>query len=275
MATMSGQALLPSAGSRPPDQNPDDELFTGLVVSNPQKAKGRFGISFSVVAHVVIISSVILIPVFWPVDLPEIGDPYRVLIYNPPAAMAAPLPKGSSAVQKTDRPKPVTDEIQRQKPTLEVELDTPKEQPLKPEARDSALEQAGSETGSDAGIPEGMEGGQDGGVAGGVPWGQFGGCVGCTGDGPVLNFDQPPKPIKMTRPQYPNEAFVKKIEGTVVLEILIDATGRVFPVKIIQSIPALDHAARETVKQWVFSPAVKNGRAVATIAQAPVSFRIF
>jgi outer membrane biosynthesis protein TonB len=46
-------------------------------------------------------------------------------------------------------------------------------------------------------------------------------------------------------------------------------------VKIIQSIPALDHAARETVKQWIFSPAVKNGRAVATIAQAPVSFRIF
>ena len=90
-----------------------------------------------------------------------------------------------------------------------------------------------------------------------------------------MNFDHPPKPIKMARPQYPNEAFVKKIEGTVIIEILIDATGRVFPVRVIQSIPALDQAAKETVKQWIFSPAVKNGKAVATIANAPVSFRIF
>jgi len=31
----------------------------------------------------------------------------------------------------------------------------------------------------------------------------------------------------------------------------------------------------QTVYQWVFSPAMKNGRPVATLAEAPVTFRIF
>ena len=72
-----------------------------------------------------------------------------------------------------------------------------------------------------------MEEGVEGGVVGGVPGGVLGGVLGRTGDGPVLDYDQPPKPIKITRPQYPQEAFVKKIEGTVIVEILIDANGRV------------------------------------------------
>ena len=44
---------------------------------------------------------------------------------------------------------------------------------------------------------------------------------------------------------------------------------------MLQSVPALDAAAIQTVKEWVFSPAIKHGRPVATIAQAPVAFRIF
>ena len=59
------------------------------------------------------------------------------------------------------------------------------------------------------------------------------------------------------------------------VEILIDATGRVARTRVIQSIPALDAAALQTVNQWVFSPAVKRGRPVATMVHAPVTFRIF
>ena len=45
--------------------------------------------------------------------------------------------------------------------------------------------------------------------------------------------------------------------------------------RVLQSIPLLDAAALQTVYQWVFQPAVKRGRPVATIAQAPVAFRIY
>ena len=68
---------------------------------------------------------------------------------------------------------------------------------------------------------------------------------------------------------------MKKIEGTVEVEILIDSTGRVAKARVVRSIPALDAAALQTVMQWVFSPAIKNGRPVATVASAPVTFRIF
>jgi TonB family protein len=68
---------------------------------------------------------------------------------------------------------------------------------------------------------------------------------------------------------------VKKIEGTVEVEILIDSTGHVSKARVVRSIPALDSAALDTVRQWVFSPAIKNGRPVATVASAPVTFRIF
>ena len=44
---------------------------------------------------------------------------------------------------------------------------------------------------------------------------------------------------------------------------------------MFRSIPQLDAAAIQTVRQWIFSPAIKGGRPVATIAQAPVSFRIY
>jgi len=222
---------------------------------------------------VVIVALVILVPVFWPSDSPELSDPIRALIYNPPPPPPPPLPKGSALVEKMQPTKPVTLDPKPQKPTLEVEI--PKEVPLKPEARDPASDQKGIEHGSDLGDPAGMESGQEGGVVGGVPGGVLGGVVGGTGDGPVLDYDQPPRAIKITKPIYPQEAFVKKIEGTVLLEILIDMNGHVIRARVLQPIPALDAAAIQCVQQWVFSPAMKRGRPVATIAQAPVNFRIF
>ena len=75
---------------------------------------------------------------------------------------------------------------------------------------------------------------------GGVPGGVLGGVIGGTGDGVVMDYDQGPRPIKITQPKYPPEAFVKKIEGTVEVEILIDSTGRVAKARVVRSIPALD-----------------------------------
>jgi protein TonB len=124
-----------------------------------------------------------------------------------------------------------------------------------------------------------MEGGVEGGVVGGLPGGVLGGVIGGTGRGtvPVVerDYDRPPRPIRMTRPVYPQEAFVKKVEGTVLLELLIDANGQVVRARVLQSVPLLDDAALEAVGQWLFAPAVKHGRPVATVAQAPISFRIY
>lgn len=147
--------------------------------------------------------------------------------------------------------------------------------PPAPEAPARESEVRGSPTGSEFGVPEGMEGGVEGGVVGEVPGGVLGGVIGGTGQGPVLDYDQPPRLLRQTKPRYPQDAFVKKVEGTVLVEFVIDATGRVASVRILRSMPLLDAAAMEAVRQWVFSPAVKHGRPVATVARAPVAFRIF
>jgi len=281
MATMSGAALSPApVGPRPGDSGPPPtgpaELFDRLVVSAPPRAR-RTGFAFpaSFLGHAFAVTLLVLVPIFWATPPPEHPDYVRALLYNPPPPPPAPLPKGSALIEKAQPVKPVTPETNPRKPTLTAQIDIPKETKLEPDAKVPETEQAGSPTGSDNGLAEGMESGVEGGVVGGVPGGVLGGVVGGTGDGPVMDYDQPPRPIKMTRPQYPQEAFVKKIEGTVEVEILIDANGRVVSARVLRSIPLLDAAALQTVYQWVFSPAMKSGRPVATRAMAPVTFRIF
>ena len=88
-------------------------------------------------------------------------------------------------------------------------------------------------------------------------------------------FDQPPRLIHPTRPKYPQDAFVRRVQGTVELEILIDKTGRVIGTRVLKSIPALDAAAIACVREWRFRPARHAGEPVATRALAPVTFRIF
>jgi protein TonB len=271
MASMSGAALPKSvAGPR----SAESDLFTGLVVSNPPRQRRTLSRSVSIAGHVVVLALVVLVPIFWQDAPPEHTDYIRALLYNPPPPPPPPLPKGAALVEKQEA-KPTTPETQPQKPQFTAPVEKPVEDTLKPEARTPETEQSGSANGSDMGVPEGMEVGVEGGVVGGVPGGVIGGVIGGTGDIPVMDYDTPPSVIKKTRPVYPQDAFIKKIEGVVEVEILIDASGRVARARIMRSVPLLDQAAIECVKQWVFAPAVKGGRPVATTAIAPVTFTIY
>ena len=252
-----------------------DDLFSRLVVSSPPRRRRGYELPVSIAAHTVAIALLVIVPVLWPEASPETRDYIKALLYNPPPPPPPPLPKGSALVETAKPAQPVTPDPQPDPERLTAPVEIPEETPLKPEARLPESEQAGSPTGSDAGVVEGMDVGEEGGVVGGVPGGVLGGVVGGTGDGPVLDYDQPPRILKMTPPKYPQDAFVKKIEGTVELEIVIDSTGRVVKARVLRSIPALDAAARETVFQWVFAPAMRHGRPVTTVANAPVTFRIF
>ena len=280
MASMSGAASNPApVEPRPTAPEPEDDLFaTALVVSNPRRMqRSKWGARVSVGTHLIIVALVVFVPIFWPEAMPETTDYVRAIIYDPPPPPPPPLAKGSSLVQKNEPAKPVTPEKPEVKKPEFVEPVQPKpeEKPLVAENRPPDTEQFGSELGSDTGLAEGMEVGVEGGQVGGVPGGVLGGVVGGTGTGPVLDYDQAPRAIKLTKPQYPQEAFIKKIEGTVIVEIVIDSTGRVVNSRVIQSVPMLDAAALRCVQEWVFSPAIKHGRPVMTIAKAPVAFRIF
>jgi len=61
----------------------------------------------------------------------------------------------------------------------------------------------------------------------------------------------------------------------VLVEILIDERGRVARARVLRSVPLLDAAALDAVRAWSFLPAEHQGRPGATIAWAPVTFRIY
>jgi protein TonB len=190
--------------------------------------------------------------------LPEQSGLLGVLIYDPPPVAAVALPRGS-----TRAPSPVEETRTKEREEIEPEKDVRTE------------ELFGSDSGSDRGSPLGMDGGIENGMPGGLLGGMPGGVPDGTGTTPVFDYDAPPRLVRQTRPRYPQEAFVKRVEGTVVVEILIDASGRVSRTRVIESIPLLDEAARDAVSGWLFQPAVKRGHPVPAVAHAPVRFRIY
>jgi TonB family protein len=91
---------------------------------------------------------------------------------------------------------------------------------------------------------------------------------------PVTDYDEPPKIVKQTKPLYPKKPFWDGVQGTVLIEFVVDETGSVRNPTIKESVPGLDDAALDCVKQWRFTPARKAGAPVQAAAQAPVTFRI-
>jgi protein TonB len=277
------RATAPQLVMRPPlpGRRPPPELLELWGPRRLAKRRRVSATSASLAVHAALIVAAFVIPVLGPVALPpQLRDPVTVLLYDPPPPPPLPLPRGNPLLPRAERP-PSRRAEPRPEPTPPTE--TPVLMPravvpvdlVAPEPR--RREGGGSDTGSDLGVPEGMEGGVAEGQIGGVPGGVVGGVVGGRLGGllPVRDYDRAPRLIRSVKPRYPQEAFVKKIQGVVVLEILIDASGRVVDARVLQSIPLLDAAAIAAVKQWVFQPAARRGRPVPTLANAPITFRIY
>jgi TonB family protein len=85
-----------------------------------------------------------------------------------------------------------------------------------------------------------------------------------------------PVPIYKPEPPYTKEARVAKLQGTVILSIVIGAAGAVQDVRIEKPLdPGLDQNAVNTIKTWKFDPAMKDGKPVACKVTVEVGFRIF
>jgi periplasmic protein TonB len=247
------------------------ELFADASAA---RRPGLGALPFSAGIHVFVGLALVLGPLLWP-SAPPMTQSSPIVIFNPPPPPPPPLALGSpdAKSQAASRPKA---EAQPSRVTTapSLEFTAPRDpEPVRPETGVPDSAQAGSPEGTLGGSPEGMIGGVEGGTIGGVPGGVLGGVIG--GTGTVGDYDQPPRLIRASKCAYPREGFVKKIEGTVGIEILIDANGRVVRHRIVESIPALDRAAVECVYQWAFVPAVRQGRPVAVIGYAPVNFRMY
>lgn len=85
---------------------------------------------------------------------------------------------------------------------------------------------------------------------------------------------QPPRKLTHVDPIYPAIAQSARVEGTVILETVIDIDGHVTSVRVLRSIPLLDQAAMDAVKRWSFTPTLLNGTPVPIALTVTVRFAL-
>ena len=82
-------------------------------------------------------------------------------------------------------------------------------------------------------------------------------------------------PIKMNdvAPVYPAIAQNAGVTGSVIIEATIGADGRIIDARVLRSIPLLDQAALDAVRQWEYKPTLLNGVAVPVIMTVTINFK--
>jgi TonB family protein len=164
------------------------------------------------------------------------------------------------------KPQPVTFTV-----TMRFQLDDQK----KPQV------EGGVSGGVAGGVAGGVTGGVEGGVEGGVVGGVVGGVAGAK-DAKQFEGDavravgevKPPKLVKMVKPVYPKLAKEARVEGVVIVEAKTDENGNVFDARILRSIPVLDQAALDAVKQWKYEPMIIDGRPRKVVFTVTVRFTL-
>ena len=129
-------------------------------------------------------------------------------------------------------------------------------------------------TGSEGGIGSNRGTGVGTGIGPGVGTGSGGGC--CTDTYTPGQGIRPPRALYDPEPDYSEEARKVKLQGSVVLSLVVDATGHPRNVKIARSLGmGLDEKAIEAVEKWKFAPGMKDGYPVATRVEVEVNFHLY
>ena len=117
----------------------------------------------------------------------------------------------------------------------------------------------------------------EGGGATGPATSDRGGAIGPPAEpqpGDAFLGDELPSVVSRMTPQYPQLARDAGVEGTVLVWALVGLGGQVEDTRVHRSIPMLDSAALEAVRQWRFTPALANRHPVRVWVAVPVRFRL-
>jgi periplasmic protein TonB len=76
-------------------------------------------------------------------------------------------------------------------------------------------------------------------------------------------------------PEYSEEARKAKYSGTVILQLVVDPSGRGREIRVVHSLGlGLDEKAIEALNKWKFRPGLRDGQPVAVMATIEVNFRL-
>jgi len=257
-------------------------MFDDALIESSSKHrdhKGRAGAQvISAVVHVLLVGGIIAAGYYIKENPDIIEKPIQAFMVAaaPPPPPPPPPPAASTSTPKTT-PKievPKTEPTESFVTPTETPMELPQVDPT--EATDAGVE-GGVVGGVEGGVVGGTVGGVIGGVIGGTLGGQLGGEIGGTGDMPVRVGGDVKAPIATTKvdPLYTEVARKARIQGTVIVEAVIDRNGNVTDVRVLKPLPmGLDQEAMNAVRKWHFKPGTLNGRPVPVIFILTVNFRL-
>ncbi len=235
------------------------DMFGDVVESSIKVGSQKwYTVPLSIIAHVALFAAVIIIPLMATDVLPT-PPSMMAFVASAPPPPPPPPPPPAPAVQQPKVIPPVAN------PNA-APIEAPKE--IKPEI---VVPSVGAGT-------QGVEGGIPGGVVGGV--------VGGLPEAPPPPPPPPTAPVRVggnikqptktkdVKPIYPPIAQSARVQGVVIIEATIGPDGRVKEAKVLRSIPLLDQAALDAVKQWQFTPTLLNGVPVPVIMTVTVNFTL-
>lgn len=128
-------------------------------------------------------------------------------------------------------------------------------------------------TGSGGGVGTGFGTGIGSGTGPGIGEGRGGG----TGGGVyrVGGGVTAPQLVREVRPAYTASALERRVQGSVVLEMIVTATGSPSQIRVVRSLDAdLDACAIAAAAQWEFKPGLLHGTPVAVRVSVVLDFTI-
>ena len=235
------------------------ELFSGEHRQVPHRDTGPMLLSSAI--HLLALGAIIAVPLLYiSTDSPRAPGMLAFVVTAPVPAPPPPPPPPPAGGAKSAATKPV--------PTSGrvAAVEPPSE--LAPEAE--------VDVGIESGVPGGVEGGVPGGIVGGLPSDIPPPPPPQVERGPVRTGGELKAPalVRHVDPVYPILALQAQVQGVVILEAVVGRDGRVEDVKVLRSIPLLDAAAVDAVRQWQYSPLLLNGKPERFIVTVTLSFNV-
>jgi protein TonB len=230
----------------------------------------------SMMIHAALLVALVVVPLLRSEALPTPARETRAF-FAAPGSPAVPLPPPPPAAGPRSASRPSGQSAPPAARSFSAPVNVP--EPVAAAAADTAL---GNPV-DDAARPEagGVAGGMPGGVSGGVPGGIVGGVVASVVVPPapivpvrVGGEIKEPKKIRHVNPVYPELAVAAHVHGNVVLECLVSPQGAVTDVKLVRGIPLLNASAMDAVRQWAYTPTLKDGVPVPVLLTVTVTFQL-
>jgi len=261
---------VPPAGSSV-SRRPEEGSFQSSMLEYNRIRSGKKWVNMLV--SLSINSMILIIPIFLTLyftdtlDLKQFASTF--LVAPPP-----PPPPPPPAVVQVVRVKPMAHLMESGK--LVAPRVIPKE--IKIIKEDPAAPDIGG--GVAGGVPGGVSGGSMGGVIGGVIGGMTTAApLAPKREGPkapvrVGGRVKEPRLVSRVDPVYPPLAKQTHMQGSVVLDAVIDEHGDVIQMQVVSGPPLLIQAAMDAVRRWKYEPTYLNEEPVPVALNVTVTFRL-